>query len=178
MAKTFVHHLNILLVDDDADDHEFFLHAIAKAKVPVSLKIKTVKNGNEITHELMNGYGRLPDIIFLDINMPNKNGHQILEEIRQQKKLNDVAIAIFSGCATEYDICKAFQNGANLYIKKPDNLAQLIEMIEKVIALDWKEYRPFSNIENFVWTKQSLTRNPGAALTVKQPPTFPSTHRH
>ena len=154
MSKTVPHYLSILLVDDDADDHEFFLDAITKAKTNTHVKIKTLKDGGEITRELMNGFGRLPDIIFLDINMPGKNGHQILEEIRRQKKLNDVAIAIFTTSSNDYDICKAHETGANLYIKKPDRLSELVAIIEKVFALNWKNHPPHSTIDKFVWAKQ------------------------
>ena len=155
MAPNIPQHLNVLLVDDDADDHEFFLHAIGKARTAIHIKIKTVKDGSEITHALLNGYGRLPDIIFLDINMPSKNGHEILLEIRRQKKLNDVAIAIFTTSSSEYDIYKAHENGANLYIKKPDEVSELVAIMEKVLALDWKNYMPHSAIDKFVWPKQN-----------------------
>src|SRR5205814_6808345 len=120
---------------------------------PTHIKIKTVKDGSEITRALLNGYGRLPDIIFLDINMPSKNGHEILQEIRRQKKLNDVAIAIFTTSSSEYDIYKAHENGANLYIKKPDEISELIAIIEKVFALNWENHRPHSSIDKFLWTK-------------------------
>ena len=155
MTPTIPYHLNVLLVDDDADDHEFFLHAIAKAKIPTHIKIKTLKDGSEITRALLNGYGRLPDIIFLDINMPSKNGHEILQEIRRQKKLNDVAIAIFTTSSSEYDIYKAHENGANLYIKKPDEVLELATIMEKVLALNWKHHQPYSTIDKFVWEKQN-----------------------
>ncbi|HYV90271.1 MAG TPA: response regulator [Chitinophagales bacterium] len=158
MTPTIPHHLNVLLVDDDADDHEFFLHAITKAKTPTHVKIKTVKDGSEITAALLNGYGRLPDIIFLDINMPSKNGHEILQEIRRQKKLNDVAIAIFTTSSSDYDIYKAHENGANLYIKKPDEVSELVAIMEKVLALDWKNHKPHSTIDEFVWAKQSKVK--------------------
>jgi len=158
MTPTIPRYLNVLLVDDDAEDHEFFLYAINQAKSQTPIKIRTVKDGSKLSGELLNSYGRLPDIIFLDINLPSKNGHEILREIRNQKQLNDVAIVIFTTSSNEYDIQKAYANGANLYIRKPDNITELVATIERVFILNWKNYKPHSSIEKFVWSKKTKER--------------------
>jgi DNA-binding response OmpR family regulator len=81
-----------------------------------------------------------------------------LQEIRRQKKLDDVAIAIFTTSANDYDIQKAYENGANLYIKKPDEISELIAIIEKVFELNWENHKPHTSIDKFVWRKKSKAK--------------------
>lgn len=85
----------------------------------------------------------LPNLIFLDLNTPIKNGIQCLKEIRQNLALKDLAIAIYSTSSSEKDIEETFVNGANIYINKPHNFNILCNVIEKVVHLNW-QYHTFN----------------------------------
>jgi len=76
---------------------------------------------------------RLPNIIFLDLNMPIKNGIECLKEIRANERFKNLVLVIYSTSGSEHDIQEAFINGANIYIKKPNNFAELKANLAKVI---------------------------------------------
>ena len=94
---------------------------------------------------------RLPDILFLDLNMPCKNGMECLQEIRSNKKLQKLMVAVFTTSSNQRYIDTAFEAGANLYIVKPGNFNELTVTIEKVLSLDWRKYQPQPPRTKFVW---------------------------
>lgn len=77
--------LNILLADDDEDDRLFFKEALENIKIKTV--VTTVNDGIELMEYLNKSDIKYPDIVFLDLNMPRKNGIQCLEEIRKDKNL-------------------------------------------------------------------------------------------
>ena len=128
--------LNLLLADDDEDDCLFFKEALEDLSVESSLT--TVNNGEQLMRELNTSTERLPDIIFLDLNMPRKNGIECLSEIKQMEHLKDMAVAIYSTSASETDIEETFVKGANVYIKKPNNFDDLIKTLNTVTTFNWQ----------------------------------------
>jgi CheY-like chemotaxis protein len=80
----------------------------------------------------------LPDIIFLDINMPRKNGIQCLDEIRSDERLKNITIAIYSTSGAERDIEETFIKGANVYIRKPNDFAALKKIVEEAMRINWQ----------------------------------------
>src|SRR5882724_9169887 len=108
----------ILLADDDADDRSIFLQAVNEAEIQVQLTV--VEDGRQLTDFLSAVVEPPPpDIIFLDINMPFKNGKECLREIRQKKKFDPVIVAMYSTSSQRKDIDETFSFGANAYIIKP-----------------------------------------------------------
>src|ERR1700675_4386029 len=102
--------LNILLADDDGDDCYFFKEALKEC--PVSTHLTTVPDGEHLMHLLTNGTRELPDVLFLDLNMPRKNGFECLSEIRENKKLKDLPVIIFSTSFEQEVVNLLYQNGA------------------------------------------------------------------
>lgn len=139
--------IRVLLADDDEDDRQFFKEAFDE------IKIKTVV---EMVHdgvELMNyleAAEELPHIIFLDLNMPFKNGIECLKEIKDSAKLRNISIAIYSTSASENDIEQTFVRGANVYIKKPNDFALLKKALSEVISINWQYHTSGMNKENFI----------------------------
>ena len=84
--------LNILLADDDADDCLFFTEALTGS--PLSTHLTTVPDGEHLMQLLSNEKYELPDVLFLDLNMPRKNGFECLSEIKQNSKLNMLSVVI------------------------------------------------------------------------------------
>ncbi|MEG3659546.1 response regulator [Arenibacter palladensis] len=128
--------LNIALADDDEDDRILFKEAIDEIKIKTKLSL--YNNGQELMDYLNLPKIVLPDLIFLDLNMPLKNGMQCLKEIRTNSSLNDITIAIYSTSSSEKDIEETFVNGANIYLNKPSNFCNLRESIEKILKMNWQ----------------------------------------
>ncbi len=140
--------LHVLLADDDDDDRLFFRDAIVEVKVKTVVNM--VNDGVELMDYLNNINTRLPNLLFLDLNMPRKGGMECLKEIRCNHKLKDLCIAIYSTSALEKDIEETFVKGANIYIKKPNDFEELKTILTKVITLNWQYHTSGFNKENFL----------------------------
>ena len=92
----------------------------------------------------------LPDVIFLDLNMPRKNGLECLKEIRNNTKCKKIVIAIYSTSASEHDIEETFRNGANVFIKKPNDFQTLKKILSDVVTLNWQYHTSGLNKDNFL----------------------------
>lgn len=141
--------LNIALADDDEDDRLIFSEVIEE--LDMKTKLSLFKDGQELMDYLCLPNVLLPSLIFLDLNMPVKNGMQCLREIRQNSSLKDLAIAIYSTSSSEKDIEETFVNGANIYINKPTNFNNLRDVIEKVLQLNWQYQTSNLNRNTFLF---------------------------
>jgi len=137
---------NIFLADDDADDRMFFEDALKQLPIPTQLTLSN--DGLELMSNLETV---VPDVIFLDLNMPRKNGFQCLEEIRNTPKLKDIPIVIFSTTANEDAVNKTYQLGANYYTCKPHSFELLVKAIETVLTLEML-LKPQPPKEKFILT--------------------------
>ena len=124
---------NIVLVDDDEDDRFLFSEAFEELKVATELLL--FKNGQEFIDYLDSGLQRIPKLIFLDLNMPIKNGMECLKYMRKNELFNDIFVAIYSTSSSEKDIEETFLNGANIYIQKPNNYANLTKVIDRAVRV-------------------------------------------
>jgi CheY-like chemotaxis protein len=143
--------LSVLVADDDEDDRLLFEEAVEKIH-PV-IKVQSVENGYELLAAMREG--NLPEIIFLDLNMPGKNGRDCLKEIRQHNKWNKVPIVIYSTSSSQKDISETFRDGANLYLIKPNSFPDLIKMIKATFHIDWESNTELSE-SNFVLTTKNV----------------------
>lgn len=137
----------ILLADDDADDCMFFKLAIEELSIPA--KLVTVHDG-EIAMKWLATAETLPDIIFLDINMPCKNGAECLQEIKAIERLKNIPIVIISTSLPNDIVVSLHKNGALFYIRKPSVFAQLKILLSHVINLVDGGNFPQPSIEKFV----------------------------
>lgn len=125
--------LKILLADDDTDDCFFFKKALEELSVDSELAI--VHDGEQLMNYLSENSEHLPLVLFLDINMPRKNGLECLSEIRQNDKLKDLPVAMFSTSNSWDTINMLFRSGAHVFIHKPSDFAQLKQIIHHAIPL-------------------------------------------
>jgi CheY-like chemotaxis protein len=138
----------ILLADDDEADRLLFIEAFEEMKI--NTKVQTVNNGAELMEYLNRAGTVLPEIIFLDLNMPRKNGFECLKEIRANKNFNEISICIYSTSAAERDIEATFIAGANVYISKPNDFNILKQVLEKAVMSAHVYHEPPFNKENFL----------------------------
>jgi len=141
--------LNVALADDDEDDRMIFKEAIGQVSIKTQLAL--FKDGEELMDFLQLPEIVQPNLLFLDLNMPAKNGMQCLKEIRQNPSLKNLAIAIYSTSSSEQDIEDTFVNGANIYINKPASFGKLKEVIEKVLQLNWQYHTSNMNRNTFLF---------------------------
>jgi CheY-like chemotaxis protein len=145
MLKEF---LTITLADDDQDDRMFFTEAFDELKI--NTIVNTCHDGTALMEYLNDPTTILPNIIFLDLNMPRKNGLECLMEIKKNKRFNHIAIAIYSTSASEEDIENTFIHGANIYIKKPSDFSTLKKVLSEVVTINWQYQTSSLNKDNFL----------------------------
>jgi DNA-binding response OmpR family regulator len=146
MAETFPS--LIILADDDPDDRLLFKDAIGE--ISKEIAIHTLAGGVELMSHLNELTNPLPDLIFLDLNMPRKNGFECLEEIRNTHRLKNLCVIIYSTSSQFKDILETLNKGANLYFTKPYNFQELVTRLQKIFSLNWDEFKPPGNIDKFV----------------------------
>ena len=118
---------HIYLVDDDKEDRELFSEALSH--VDQNIKLIEINCGTKLIEALNNEEFPLPEIIFLDINMPKLTGIDCLKKIKANSKFKDLNIVIYSTYAHQNDIDEAYEQGASRYYVKPtmfDNLKEVI----------------------------------------------------
>lgn len=124
--------LKILLADDDKDDRFFFEKALKE--IPISTQLKTVEDGEKLMDYLTGNLEDLPYVLFLDLNMPRKKGSECLTEMKQNPKLKEIPVIIYSTSLHEEIANELYQNGAHYYLQKCD-FTELPKLIEKVLTL-------------------------------------------
>ena len=139
--------IHILLADDDEDDRLFFKEAFEEIKI--NTRVQMVNDGVELMNFLTCEGNHLPQILFLDLNMPRKTGIDCLLEIKRMAHLKDIAIAIYSTSSSEKDIEDTFVQGANVYIKKPSDFSMLKKILEQVITINWQYQTSGLNRDNY-----------------------------
>jgi CheY-like chemotaxis protein len=139
---------HVLLADDDEGDRLLFKEAFSELKIKTV--VHTVNNGFQLMEWLDKKGSPLPHLIFLDLNMPIKNGFECLREIKSKKKLKDVFIAIYSTSDNEKDMEETFLNGANVYIAKPNDFKILKQVLEKAVVTAFTFQDPKLKRENFL----------------------------
>lgn len=129
--------LNILLADDDLDDRSFFEKALEE--IPIATKLVMVYNGEQLMDHLDNKANLIPDILFLDLSMPRKTGFECLVEIKENKRLKDIPVIMFTTSFTRsIDFEDNLKNtlsrmGASDYLRKPGDFEELKQVIHEAI---------------------------------------------
>lgn len=128
--------LPILIADDDADDRLLLEMAFAERKIPNPVVF--FKDGCEITDYLSvkDTFGteatHLPGLLLLDVNMPRKNGIQVLREIKAHPYWKHICVCMFSTARTDHHVSEAQQLGADNYVVKPDTYEDLLGIVQTI----------------------------------------------
>jgi len=132
--------LKILMADDDPDYHDLFRQVVVD--VAPKARLESVFGFEEMFDYLEKHTKDLPDMIFLDINMPVRNGKECLSEIRKNKFLDKTPVIMFSISNYYKDVDETFSLGANLYVTKIVFFNDPVNILNKILNIDWKEYFP------------------------------------
>ena len=125
---------NIYLVDDDTDDQLFFTDALREIDSGIACSI--ANNGREALENLRS-MTLLPEILFLDLNMPFMNGYECLSQLKNEIRLSRIPVVIFTTSNDPRDAEITHQLGAEVFLSKPPEFKQLREKLEKILALDF-----------------------------------------
>ncbi len=123
----------ILIAEDDADDR--FLLQAAFQENGFNDRLQFVDNGVELIEYLMqldrslDGMVTLPKFILLDLNMPKKDGREVLKEIKHHPELKKIPVVIFSTTNNEQEMRRCYELGANSYITKPNSFEHLLKIV-------------------------------------------------
>jgi CheY-like chemotaxis protein len=122
----------VLIIDDDSEDSEFFTEAVQE--IDPSISCVKAKDGKDAIRQLKNEMPKLPDYIFLDINMPVMNGKECLTEIKKTPQLKDIPVIMYSTTSDTNEIRGYYKLGAHDFLIKPDNFHKLVEALDSIIV--------------------------------------------
>lgn len=148
------HTRHILLADDDRDDHALFQQALEE--LPLSTRFETVQNGEQLMQLLFEKRTQLPDILFLDLNLPRKNGFDCLGALKRDEKLKKLPVIIFTTSSEPSVINLLYDNGAHYYIRKPNSFGQLKNVIQLALTLTKQTGASQPPREGFVLSPQPV----------------------
>ena len=126
--------IEILLVEDNPGDVRLLEEAFREGKVTNSLNV--VKDGVAamayLRREDPHADAARPDLILLDLNLPKKDGREVLTEIKQDPELKRIPVVVLTTSAAEQDVMKAYDQYVNAYITKPVDLDQFFGLVQTI----------------------------------------------
>ncbi len=126
--------VEILLVEDSPTDVLMTKRSLEASKLLQHLNV--VSDGVEaiafLHREGKYSYAPRPDLVLLDLNLPKKNGHEVLEEIKSDEKLKTIPVIILTTSLGEEDILKSYGLHANCYITKPVDFGKFVDVVKQI----------------------------------------------
>ena len=143
-------HLEILLVEDCPSDVRLIREALKGT--PLDVNITVARDGVEAMEYLCKSNGKArPDLVLLDLNLPRKNGREVLAEMKSSARLKQIPVLVMTSSRAEDDVVAAYALNANCYITKPGDLDEYITVVKA--------------IENFWFLTATLPEGPPQAAT-------------
>jgi CheY-like chemotaxis protein len=136
---------NVLIAEDDDDD--YFIFSLAISETSFTVILKRAEDG-EILMKLLQQ--ELPDILFLDILMPCKDGRQCLLDIRSDRRYDKLPIIVYTSLDDLETVEYCYRQGSNLLTIKPNSVEDLKDVVQRVLSIDWKKTMYFPPKSEFV----------------------------
>lgn len=133
MKYKLVSSVEVLLVEDNPGDIRLIQEVFKEAKIKNLLHV--ARDGEEAMKMLRmedENLTRLPDLILLDLNLPKKDGRDVLKEIKKDDSLKCIPVVVLTSSIRDEDLIETYKNNANCYIAKPGDLNQLIKVVENI----------------------------------------------
>ena len=140
----------IAVVDDDQDDRELFIDVVKE--IENFLVILQFENGSTFLNYLKKSKSDLPNLVFLDLNMPIMGGMQCLVRLREFVNVDELPVVIYSTSSSTQYIDEAYSLGANLYIPKPNDFNDLKRCVDSVLKMVLDEKMITPNKKTFLYT--------------------------
>ncbi len=126
--------IEILLVEDNPGDVDLTIEALREAKVRNELNV--VSDGVEaiayLRRQGAHAGAKLPDLILLDLNLPKRDGREVLAEIKGDPELKHIPVVVLTSSDSERDVMQSYRVHANCYIKKPTDLDRFLEVVQSI----------------------------------------------
>jgi two-component system, chemotaxis family, response regulator Rcp1 len=124
--------LEILLVEDNPADVRLTMEALKDARVPNRLHV--ARDGIEAIRMLRDGTSQVPrpDLILLDLNLPRKDGREVLSEVKKDDTLRHIPVVILTTSQAEQDVLQSYRLGANAFVTKPAEIDRFFEVIRSL----------------------------------------------
>jgi CheY-like chemotaxis protein len=120
----------ILLIDDNPGDVWLLKEALRLAQIPVQMTVsRDGIEAIEYLHKVETNVVDCPDFIVLDLNLPRKNGHEVLTEIKASSGLRHIPVVVLSSSNAEEDRRNAYELSACCFVTKPNGLPAYVEMV-------------------------------------------------
>jgi CheY-like chemotaxis protein len=132
----------LFIVDDDPEDQEIFMEALKE--VDDSIQCFTATSGEDAFKQIEMDLIMLPDLIFLDLNMPKLNGKQVLKEFKKMRQLQGIPVIMYSTSFAPRDIEEIKTMGAVYHLLKPSRFDELCSALRHVLTVDWQNKNPVS----------------------------------
>jgi len=136
---------HILLAEDDEDD--YFIFSLAVQELSIRVMLSRAENG-DILLKLLDE--KIPDLLFLDLLMPCRDGRTCIKEIRANAKYDTLPIIVYSSMRDMNNIQFCYREGGNLYVFKPSSLPELKDVLERILTIDWKNMMYYPPLSGFV----------------------------
>ena len=122
--------MTLIFIDDDPEDTEVFCEAVNA--IDPTIECRTFMNGLDALGSM--SAGQVPDIIFIDINMPKISGREVLRQIRQQEKFKHIKVVMFSTSLDQAQ-CDVYRDlGADICLKKPNFFRDLVSELRQILG--------------------------------------------
>ena len=126
---------HLYIIDDDTEDQEIFIEAVKE--VSESIECESSTSGEDALRHLEANAPQLPDLIFLDLNMPKLNGKQILKEIKNRASLRGIPVIMYSTSFAPRDVEEIKSSGAAHHLIKPSRFEDLCRALSDILAQEW-----------------------------------------
>jgi CheY-like chemotaxis protein len=126
--------IEVLLVEDSPGDVRLTREALHDAKVHVSLHVASdgVEAMSFLNREGAHAHAPRPDLILLDLNLPRKDGREVLKEIKESAALRSIPVVILTTSSSELDVLQSYHLHANCYISKPVDLEGFLKVVKSI----------------------------------------------
>jgi CheY-like chemotaxis protein len=126
--------IEILLVEDNPGDVELVREALGEGKISNTLHVASdgVQAMEFLKQQGSHAGASCPDLVLLDLNLPRKNGREVLEEIKSDPKLRLVPVVVLTSSKAEEDILRSYDLHANCYVTKPVDLEQFLHVVRSI----------------------------------------------
>ena len=126
--------LKVLLVEDSSDDVDLLRTAVSRSKLPIEFEV--VWDGQEALDYLHRSgtdpAQKIPDLILLDLNLPRKNGREVLGEIKKHSRLQVIPVVVFTTSSADVDRVTCYRLGAAAYLVKPSDFTELTSLAKRI----------------------------------------------
>lgn len=125
--------LKLLLVEDSPSDVRLIREVLKEAKMPVQISVaRDGVEALEYMRQTEHGSCARPDIILLDLNLPRKNGREVLAELKESLSFRQIPVLVMTSSQADEDIRECYALNANCYITKPGNLSQYFQVVRAI----------------------------------------------